>query len=136
MPMVERSEPVMAQEGRGLALDRYAYGQGSYNKDEVGRRQVTLINARFIKDSGFTPIETRRNLVVSDIELMWLIGREFSVGRAIFKGVKYCDPCRVPRSAADPSLDFSKVFEDRGGLIAQIVVSGWIAVGDDVVPPT
>ena len=27
------------------------------------------------------------------VELMWLIGREFYIGKARFRGQYYCDPC-------------------------------------------
>ncbi len=133
-PMIPVRE-VLAIATQGLQGDRYASGNGSHNKGEPGQRQVTLINERFIRNSGFNPIETRRNLVVENVELMWLIGREFQIGEAKFHGMEYCDPCRIPRSKQNRALDFSVIFEDCGGLIANVIQTGQICVGDAVIPP-
>jgi hypothetical protein len=94
-PMCALGE-VEAVAGAGLTGDRYSTGHGSFNKDKPGRRQVTLINEIFFPGSGFLFAESRRNLVTSGVELMWLIEREFQIGAARFKGLKYCDPCPRP----------------------------------------
>src|SRR6185436_8169620 len=80
---------VQAIAGEGLEGDRYARGEGSFNKGKKGNRQVTLINGKFFKGSSFSYIDCRRNLVTLDIELMWLLGKEFRVGNAVLRGVKY-----------------------------------------------
>lgn len=126
---------VNAVQGRGLEGDRYCYGAGSYNASNVGSRQVSLINGLFFDDTSFTPAESRRNLVVVGVELMWLIGRTFQVGNALLCGVKYCDPCLVPRSQTKPDARFQDEFLDRGGLIARVVQGGVIRVDDAVIPP-
>lgn len=77
---------VQALAGAGLAGDRYSTGTGSFSRKQVGRRQVTLINSIFFKDSGFEYFESRRNIVTHGVELMWLIGREFQIGEALFRG--------------------------------------------------
>lgn len=133
-PMQNRFE-VMAIEGQGLEGDRYSRGEGSYNKGNVGKRQVTLINAAFIPTSGFTFIETRRNIMTSGVELMWLIGKEFDIGDARFRGVKYCDPCLVPSALAKKEIRFADVFHDRGGLVAEVVKGGLIRINSPIVPP-
>ena len=43
-PMVSVEE-AMAVAGEGISGDRYARGEGSWSRGQVGRRQVTLINA-------------------------------------------------------------------------------------------
>lgn len=131
-------QEVEALAGQGLKGDRYATGEGSYSKATVGRRQVTLMNARFFPETegSFPFIESRRNILVEGVDLMDLIGKEFQVGGATFKGVKYCDPCSVPSNlAGKPEPSFKKLFQDCGGLIAEIVTGGMIRVGDSVVPP-
>ncbi len=93
------------------------------------------MNARFFKDTAFSFADSRRNIFVKDVELMWLIGREFSVGNAVFEGVSYCDPCNLPSKRAGIDASFQKTFEDCGGLIAKIIKTGRLSVGDAVVPP-
>jgi MOSC domain-containing protein YiiM len=68
---------------------------------------------------------------------MWLVGKEFRIGKAIFRGVKYCDPCdrinNLMRRRTRHS--FKKSFEDAGGLIAEIITGGMIETGDEIIPP-
>ena len=104
---MEDMEIVEAIVGAGLAGDRYSTGEGSFNRNRQGRRQVTLINSIFFKNSGFEFIESRRNIVTQGVELMWLIGREFQIGKARFRGQNYCDPCLRPLS---PLWGKGKVF--------------------------
>ena len=126
---------VFAEAGNGLVGDRYYNGMGSFNKGESGKRQVTLMNAMFFKDSVFAFRDSRRNIFTHDVELMDLIGKEFVIGQAVFRGLKYCDPCTRPNKLAKISTSFKETFFDRGGLVAEIVSSGSIHVGDVVVPP-
>jgi hypothetical protein len=126
---------VLAIEGRGLQGDRYCNGEGSFNRGRVGSRQVTLINARFLAVSFYTCADSRRNIAVDGVELMWLIGREFDIGQARFRGVKYCDPCDRPRKLSGKAQDFQWKFHDKGGLVAEVVRGGLIRVGDAIVPP-
>jgi hypothetical protein len=133
---MQQVDKVKAIAGHGLEGDRYASGQGSFNKREgLGVRQVTLINGQFFPGSGFDVTDSRRNIVTEGVELMWLIGREFQIGTARFRGLEYCDPCMRPSKLAGKQLSFKEAFFDRGGLIAEIIEDGLICVGDAVIPP-
>jgi len=132
-PMVSVEE-AMAVVGEGLSGDRYAGGKGSWSKGQVGRRQVTLINALFVQGSGFEYAETRRNIATLGVELMDLIGQEFCVGDAMMRGVKYCDPCLRPSVLSNKEIPFRDAFHDRGGLVAAVLRSGLIRVGSPVIP--
>jgi MOSC domain-containing protein YiiM len=66
---------------------------------------------------------------------MDLIGKEFQAGDAIFRGLKYCDPCTRPNKLAGISRSFREAFFDLGGLVAEIIRSGTIRVGDPIIPP-
>lgn len=126
---------VRAIAGQGLEGDRYVTGDGSFNKGNRGIRQVTLMNAMFFPGSGFEFGDSRRNLFVEGVELNWLIGRKFTIGTAVFRGVKYCDPCDRPSKLAQKPTSFKQVFFDRGGLVARVIKSGVIRLGDVVIPP-
>jgi hypothetical protein len=127
---MEQVDIVEAIAGAGLAGDRYSTGEGSFNRKQLGKRQVTLINSIFFKNSGFQYIESRRNIVTQGVELMWLIGREFQIGKARFRGQNYCDPCLRPSRLSDKEPKFLEAFSDRGGLVAEIIESGTIKKGD------
>jgi hypothetical protein len=132
---MQRVPQVLAIAGAGLEGDRYATAEGSFNRDKPGKRQVTLINGIFFEGSGFEYTDSRRNIVTLGVELMWLIGQKFQIGEAVFKGVKYCDPCNRPSKLAGSTLNFRDAFHDRGGLIAEILEGGVIKEGDAIIPP-
>lgn len=134
-PMQEIPE-VEALAGQGLKGDRYATGEGSFNKGKQGVLQVTLMNSIFFEGSGFDFKDSRRNLFVEGAELMCLIGREFQIGTARFRGVKYCDPCNRPSKLSGKQKSFRETFSDRGGLIAEIIEGGVIKVGDLLTSPS
>lgn len=128
-------QEVRAMAGAGLHGDRYCYARGSFNQGQHGKRQVTLINGAFFPGSGFDYADTRRNIVTRGVELMDLIGKEFQIGKARFRGLKYCDPCVRPSDLSGNAGSFRDAFHDRGGLVAEILQSGLIKVGSLVVPP-
>lgn len=132
---MESVPETVALAGRGLVGDRYADAAGSWNADKPGTRQVTLINARFFPGSGFDYVDSRRNIVTEGVELMDLIGKTFTVGQATLRGVRYCDPCARPGKLAGKEASFAEAFHDRGGLVAEILEGGSIAIGDAVIPP-
>lgn len=126
---------VEAIAGAGLKGDRYCVGAGSFNKGEIGKRQVTLINARFFYRAPFIHADSRRNIITQDVELNWLVGREFQIGEARFRGIKYCDPCDRPSKLAQEEKSFRDAFQDAGGLVAEVLEGGLIRTGDDIIPP-
>ena len=133
-PMQEVLE-VEAIAGAGLKGDRYCTGEGSFNRGAQGKRQVTLINATFFSSSTFFYRESRRNIVTLHTELMWLIGRDFQIGAAVFRGIKYCDPCDRPSKLVNSERSFKSQFFDRGGLVAEILEGGLIKIRDTIIPP-
>lgn len=132
---MEEVEEVYAEAGNDLIGDRYCDGNRSFNKNKPGKRQVTFMNAMFFEGSGFAFVDSRRNIFLEDVELMDLIGKEFTVGDVTFQGVKYCDPCNRPNTLAGIKNSFRDTFFDRGGLVAEIVTSGIIRVGSIVKTP-
>lgn len=134
-PMREVLE-VEAVASHGLTGDRYSAGEGSFNRGKQGDRQVTFMNAIFFKESGFEFRDSRRNIFVEGVELMWLIGREFQVSTARFRGIKYCDPCQRPSKLAGKTKSFRDTFLDRGGLLAEVIETGLIKIDDAVIPPS
>ncbi len=131
---MQQVEEVKAIAGRGLEGDRYYKGEGSFGQ-VIGKRQVSLINAAFFPGSGFYYIDCRRNIITAGVELMWLIGREFEIGTVKMRGLKYCDPCMRPSKLSKKEVSFKEAFHDRGGLIAEIIESGKIRTGSQIVLP-
>lgn len=138
-PMVEVAS-CQAVAGAGLAGDRYAANRGSWSRAErKAIRHVTLIAAELIADANaelgvpYSAGETRRNIVVKGIPLGSLRGREFAIGTAHMRWFEVCDPCTRPaKLAGKPGFD--EAFRGiRGGIRAEVLQSGTIAVGDEIV---
>jgi MOSC domain-containing protein YiiM len=119
--------------GTGIKGDRYFAA-----KDEPGQN-ITLVEAEeieaFCTESG-RMIDfscTRRNLVTRGVRLNALVGQEFTIGTVRLRGVELCEPCRsLGKRLATADLSSAAVVKrllNRGGLRADILCSGSIAVG-------
>lgn len=132
VPMQEVLE-VEAVAGKGLRGDRYASGSG--------KRGITLIQAEHLPviaalsgHEKISPATLRRNIVVSGVPLMALIGKKFRLGDVILEGTDACDPCERMESALGPGAYNAMV--GHGGLCARILQGGKIRVGDGLVALT
>jgi MOSC domain-containing protein YiiM len=128
---------VTAVAGRGLEGDAHFRAPGTRRRPgNQNGRDITLIEAEAIEglaaDTGIElePWEGRRNVLTRGIALNDLVGRRFRVGGAECVGRRLCDPCSHLQSLTQPGVLRGLV--DRGGLRADVVVGGAIAVGDDV----
>jgi len=125
---------VEALAGIGLAGDRYAEAKNRRGPDY----EVTLIESEnieaFTRTTGreLTPEMPRRNIVTTGVRLNDLLGRRFSVGRAVFEGLELCEPCSLfARRTYGEVIPF---FRGKGGLRVRIVSGGMLSVGDLVSP--
>ena len=129
-------DTVQAVAGRGLEGDRYYAGDGTYSDVPEPGRDITLIEAEAIeglaRDDGIDLAagEARRNVVTRGIGLNELVGRRFLVGPVECVGRELCDPCSHLQKLTRPGV--LKGLATRGGLRADIVSGGRIAVGDEV----
>jgi MOSC domain-containing protein YiiM len=115
--------------GHGIQGDRFY----DYRDDYKG--QITFfafeVFERLIRHFGLTEISPgalRRNVIVSGVELNDLIGEEFSVQGVRLRGTAHCKPCYWLDQAVAPGTE--KFLEGNGGLRAQILSDGIIALGD------
>ncbi|MFM9969316.1 MAG: MOSC domain-containing protein [Burkholderiales bacterium] len=139
-------QSVTVHQGVGLEGDRYALGVGAYSKIEpIKVRHATLIteesiaiaNAWFAEqgEPPMTALLTRRNLLIDQISaaaLNALVGREFTLGGARFRGLELADPCQRPTRLLGRT-GFEKAFDGRGGLRAEALAGGILTLGDKLV---
>jgi len=124
---------VRAIAGVGLEGDRYALGIGTYSATPGRGRQVTLFEAEVLEvllAAGFmlAPGEVRRNVMTRGVRLNDLVGRDFHLGDVPCRGMLLCEPCSYLEGlVAQPVL---RPLVHRGGLRAEILDDGEIAVGD------
>lgn len=127
---VQSIEVVVA---KGILGDRYFAA-----RDEPGQN-ITLVEAEeieaFCTESGrmIDLACSRRNLVTRGVRLNALVGQEFTIGTVRLRGVELCEPCRsLGKRLATADLSSAAVVKrllNRGGLRADILCSGSIAVG-------
>jgi MOSC domain-containing protein YiiM len=125
---VESAEAVA---GTGLRGNRY------FREGSAPEQHLTLIEAEQLEwlraehGMGVGAAISGRNVLVRGIGLNDLVGKRFRVGDVECRGVMLCEPCKTFEGRTHPGL--IKAFVHRAGLNAELVTSGTIAVGDDVV---
>ena len=129
-------EQINAIEGMGLEGDRYYNRTGTYSNKHDESREATFIESEaleaLVKDYNveLKGTESRRNISTRGVALNHLVGKEFKVGEAVFRGIRLCEPCtHLEEVSGKPAR---KGLIHRGGLRAQIVKSGMIQVGDEI----
>ena len=123
----ELPRPVEAVEVTAECVVGDRYGQS---------RDLTLIEAEALEglrdETGIelTPAESRRQVLVRGIRLNDLVGEHFIVGGVECVGQEWCEPCNHLQGLTREGVLRGLVH--RGGLRADIVSGGRIAVGDEV----
>lgn len=119
--------------GAGIVGDRYygtATGAGEH-VTFVEAEEIERYNAEYGQTIGANA--TRRNVVTRGVRLNALVGRRFTIGNVEFVGIELCEPCRdLGASLANDAMPVEQVvraFAHRGGLRADVVTDGRIAVG-------
>ncbi len=120
--------------GQGVVGDRH-FAQANW-----AGQQLTLVEAeeieRFCAHAGrATDLSlTRRNVVTRGIRLNKLVGRQFRLGGSLLVGIELCEPCRtLGQRLANETLSAPEVVKywvGRGGLRANVLISGNVACGD------
>jgi MOSC domain-containing protein YiiM len=114
---------VCAVAGQGLKGDRY------FAPDGAGPGEaLTLIEAEVLEDVGLSGPESRRQVVVREVRVNALVGKRFRIGEVECLGVELCEPCLHLQGLTRPGI--IKDLIHRGGLRADILSGGTIAVGD------
>jgi MOSC domain-containing protein YiiM len=111
--------------GKGLEGDRHFHEGGA----PTGQA-LTLVEAEVVEDAGLRSGGTRRQLTVRGVRLNELVGKRFKVGDVECYGVELCEPCLHLQSMTRPGIIAD--LTHRGGLNADILTDGTIAVGDAV----
>lgn len=125
---VQAIESVMVTEESGLDGDHYI---GSSKK-----RQVTLIQKEHLYAVGqmlqkeIDPALTRRNIVVSGINLLALKERQFQIGEVVLEMTGLCHPCSRMEENFGPGG--YNAMRGHGGITTKVIKGGRIKTGDEV----
>jgi MOSC domain-containing protein YiiM len=128
-----RAQQAVAHAGRGLEGEYHLADHGSPADPGAA---LTLIAAEQLEhlraDTGIelSHEASRRNVLTRGIDLNALVGRRFHVGEVLCEGVELCEPCAGLARMTERGVLRGLVH--RGGLRADVLKGGRIAVGDAV----
>ena len=124
---------------RGIQGDNRYFGRLSRDTGLPTRRQVTLIEREQISEhavalglASIAPGAVRSNIETTGINLISLLGREVEIGSAVLLLHSPRDPC-AKMDAICQGLR-ALMMNSRQGVLAQVVRSGTIRVGDTLHP--
>ena len=132
-PMVGVSE-VRAFADRGLEGDRFF--RESWKAANRPDKAVSLIEEETLESAAAElgtetfGDKTRRNIVTRGVALNHLVGVEFTVGDALLRGTRLCDPCAHMEKLTVKGAMRGLIH--RGGLRAEIVRGGVVCIGDPI----
>jgi MOSC domain-containing protein YiiM len=94
------------------------------------KREVLFVSQEHLDALELQPGTIRENVTVAgdDVE-RWPIGQRVRAGEAVFEITMVCDPCER-MEALRPGL--RERLEGKRGMLARVVESGHVAVGDEL----
>lgn len=135
---LQSTDATEAVAGQGLRDDLRYFNRRRRN-GEPSRRQVTLIERETIQShvaalslDALPPGIARSNIETEGIHLASLIGRQVRVGDALLEFIEHREPCQQMDAIA-PGLR-ARMTPPCQGVIAIVVQSGLIRVGDPISP--
>ena len=114
---------------RGLEGDHYSGRSGNRGVTLIQAEHVDAIASLLHKDK-IDPLDLRRNIVVSGINLLALKEREFKIGTAVLKMTGLCHPCsRMEETFGTGGYNAVRGY---GGINARVVTPGEIKLHDRI----
>ena len=94
------------------------------------KREVLFVSKEHLDSVGVEPGAIRENLTVEgdDVE-QWPIGQRVRAGEAVFEITMVCDPCH---RMDELRLGLRAELQGKRGMLARVVESGEVAVGDEI----
>jgi len=93
-------------------------------------REVLFVSREHLDSVGVEPGAIRENLTVEGLDVQqWPVGQRVRVGGAVFEITMVCDPCH---RMDELRQGLRSELEDKRGMLARVVESGQVAVGDEI----
>src|SRR5918996_1899386 len=119
---MQRCERAQAVEGHGL--------EGCAHARAGTKRQVLFASAEHLDALDVQHGAIKENFTVSGTDVhSWPVGQRVAVGEAEFEVTMECEPCERMEEIR-PGLQ--QELEGRRGMLARVVKTGEIAVGDEI----
>jgi MOSC domain-containing protein YiiM len=131
----EKGADLQSVSEAGVTLEDGLTGDHYHGKS--GKRQVTLIQAehldavaKILGKESINPHLTRRNIVVSGVNLLAFTDRRLTIGEVVLEATGLCHPCSRMEENLGPGG--YNAMRGHGGLTTRVVKGGTIRVGDAV----
>jgi|SRR4051812_17641924 MOSC domain-containing protein YiiM len=130
-------ESIEVMAGKGISGEPRYFGRVSRNSGKPSRRQLSLIEREQIAEHAATlgletiaPGAVRANIETEGIELVAQVGSEVEIGGAVILLYAPRDPCSKMDAICQGLREL--MLNDRQGVMAEVVRSGNIRVGDTI----
>jgi MOSC domain-containing protein YiiM len=121
--LMEPRETAMAVAGHGL--------EGCAHARPGSKRHVLFASADHLRAVGVEPGRIKENFTVEGADVQsWPVGQRLRAGDAVFEVTMVCDPCHLMEEIR-PGLQAE--LEGRRGMLAQVVETGTVSVGDELL---
>ena len=131
-------EAIDVVEAKGILGEPRYFGRVSHASGEPSRRQVTIIereqiveHARALGLEKIPPGAVRSNIETMDLKLVELVGQEIEIGEAVLLLYAPRDPCEKMDAICQGLREL--MLNNRQGVLAQVIRSGKIRVGDAII---
>ena len=119
----------MAGQERARALEDHGL-EGCAHARPGTTRQVLFASQEHLDAVGVEPGAIRENFTVAGADVQgWAPGQTLAVGDAVFEVTMECEPCERMEELR-PGLRAE--LEGRRGVLAKVVETGEVAVGDEI----
>jgi len=94
------------------------------------KREVLFASKEHLDSVGVEPGAIRENLTVEGDDVQqWPVGQRVRAGGAVFEITMVCDPCQ---RMEDLRQGLRAELDGKRGMLARVVESGEVAVGDEI----
>ncbi len=128
-------EQIELVESKGIFGEPRYFGRVSRDSGQPSKRQVSLIETEQIAEHAkslgllsIPPGAVRSNIETAGIKLVELVGNEIELGEAVLFLYAPRDPCAKMDAICHGLREL--MMNDRQGVLAQVVRSGTVRVGD------
>jgi MOSC domain-containing protein YiiM len=135
--VMQATQQIEVIEAKGILNEPRYFERKSRDTGQPSKRQITLMEREQISEHAATlgleaiaPGAVRSNIETTGIDLVSLIGKEVEIGEAILLLYGARDPCAQMDAICQGLREL--MVNNRQGVLAQVIRSGKIQVGDGI----